>query len=419
MVDLSIRARDGTDVMMSLLTVSLICEPLSGQNVTLASKKYPYLSKLDLADFGESGSHLNVDILIGADYYWSLVTGRTQHGSGPTAVETRLGWVLSGPATGLTLKSTSVNLLSCYVLNAGVQSCDTSLDQTLQRFWDLETLGIKAEETSIYDEFTHTIAFQGGRYCMQLPWKGHHPPLPDNYHLCQVRLFGLIRRLKKDPHILHEYDKIIRDQIKQGIVEIVKDQWNTTNKLHYLPHHCVIREDKTTTKLRIVYDASAKTNGPSLNDCLYARPSFGQKIADILIRFRSHPVALIADIERAFLMISIAEEDRDVLRFLWVENIGSELPRVQVLRFTRVVFGISSSPFLLNATIRYHMEGYKDRDPQFIEKFQRSIYVDDLTFGGDNDEEVFEREKSWLAEGAFNLRKFVTNSPQLQRRIDD
>ena len=106
--------------------------------MTLASKKYPYLSNLDLADFGQSNNNLNVDILIGADYYWSLVTGITKQGSGPTAIETRLGWVLSGPATGMTLKSTSVNLLSCYVLNAGVQSCDTSLDQILQRFWDLE-----------------------------------------------------------------------------------------------------------------------------------------------------------------------------------------------------------------------------------------------------------------------------------------
>lgn len=98
--------------------VPLICEPLSGQNVTLASKKYQYLSNLDLADFGQSDSNLNVDILIGADYYWSLVTGRTKRGSGPTAIETRLGWVLSGRATGLTLKSTSVNLLSCYVYRA-------------------------------------------------------------------------------------------------------------------------------------------------------------------------------------------------------------------------------------------------------------------------------------------------------------
>ena len=120
-------------------------------------------------------------------------------------------------------------------------------------------------------------------------------------------------------------------------------------------------------------------------------------------------------------MISIAEEDRDVFRFLWLEDIDGELPRVQVLRFTRVVFGVSSSPFLLNATIRYHMDGYKDKDPQFVEKFQRSIYVDDITFGGDDEEvfELYEKAKSWLAEGSFNLRKFVTNSPELQQRIDE
>ena len=152
----------------------------------------------------------------------------------------------------------------------------------------------------------------------------------------------------------------------------MEDPWNATNKLHFLLHHGVIRKDKATTKLRIVYDASAKmgvTSGPSLNDCLYAGPPFGQKNADILFRFRLYPVALVADIERAFLMISIAEEDSDVRRFLWLEDIDGELPRAQVLRFIRVVFGVSSSPFLLNATMKYHMDSYKDKNPQFVEKF--------------------------------------------------
>ena len=66
---------------------------------------------------------------------------------------------------------------------------------------------------------------------------------------------------------------------------------------HYLPHHAVIKEDKQTSKLRIVYDASARSNEPSLNDCLYAGSTFGQNIMDILLRFRIHWVAVIADIE--------------------------------------------------------------------------------------------------------------------------
>lgn len=129
-VDLSIRARDGMNIIMTLLTVPLISEPLRGRHVTFASKTYPYLAKLDLADLGESSSCMDVGILIRADNYWSwsLVTGRTQRGrrtqrgSGPTAIETRLGWVLSRPATGMTSESASVNLLSCHVLKTGVDN---------------------------------------------------------------------------------------------------------------------------------------------------------------------------------------------------------------------------------------------------------------------------------------------------------
>ena len=155
----------------------------------------------------------------------------------------------------------------------------------------------------------------------------------------------MVSRLRQDPQVLWEYNKTIKEQISKGIVEIVDGSMvQSASKCHYLPHHAVIRTDKSTTKLRIVYDASAKTEGPSLNDCLYAGPSFGQRILDILIRFRLHRIALIADIEKAFLMISIAEEDRDVLRFLWLDDIKSDLPRIQVLWFARVVFGVASSP---------------------------------------------------------------------------
>lgn len=89
------------------------------------------------------------------------------------------------------------------------------------------------------------------------------------------------------PHGLTQCDAIIREQIKNGIVDIVEDPENgPIGATHYIPNHAVIREDKQTTKMRIVYDASAKSTGPSLNDCLYAGPTFGQNILDILLRFR-------------------------------------------------------------------------------------------------------------------------------------
>ena len=129
---------------------------------------------------------------------------------------------------------------------------------------------------------------------------------------------------------------------------------------------------------------------------------------------------MTADVVKAFLMVSVAEEDRNALRFLWVEDIKAQLPRLAVMRFTRVVFGVSASPFLLNATIRKHVEGYRDGDYSFVEKFNRSIYVDDLTFGGKIEAEaleLYEKSRQCLRQAGFTLRKFMSNSTTLQAHI--
>ena len=55
------------------------------------------------------------------------------------------------------------------------------------------------------------------------------------------------------------------------------------SRLHYLLHHAVIRQDKETTKLLVVYDTSVRSGGASLNDCLYTGPMFNQRIFDILL----------------------------------------------------------------------------------------------------------------------------------------
>ena len=194
------------------------------------------------------------------------------------------------------------------------------------------------------------------------------------------------------------------------------------DKVHYLPHHGVVRKDRATTKIRVVYDASARNRDhPSLNDCLYTGPTFGQSIFDILLRFRRHPVALAADIEKAFLMVSMAPEDRDTLRFLWSPDIQEDPPQIVPLRFTRVAFGVNCSPFLLNATIDHHIKSYWHEDPEFVDAFLSSIYVDDLSFGAQDEHlayQLYIKAKTRLAEAGFNLRKFVSNSSTLQRLID-
>ena len=189
----------------------------------------------------------------------------------------KLGWVLSGPIATPSQTDLSHSLVT-HALQFGTQLCETgSLDETLKSFWELESFGIPAVDRSLYNELCDTIEFRKGRYEVSLPWKTPKPDLLNNYELSLKRLKGLLRRLRHNPDILHEYDTVIKTQLQQGIVELVEEPATADiSGVHYLPHHEVIRRDKSTTKLRIVYNASAKANGLLLNDCLHPGPKFDQ-----------------------------------------------------------------------------------------------------------------------------------------------
>ena len=154
------------------------------------------------------------------------------------------------------------------------------LDDRLKSFWELESFGISSVEHSIYDEFGSSVRFVDGQYQVELPWKEAHPTLPDNYQLCVNRLRGLLKRLKHDPDVLREYDSIIADQLRQGIVEFVNPSDDNVDKIHYLPHHAVVHRNKETAKVRVVYDASAHSDG---HECLHVGPKFDQKISGHLV----------------------------------------------------------------------------------------------------------------------------------------
>ena len=146
-VKLLLKTKSGTDLELSLHTVPFICEPLSGQPMEVAVERFSYLHGLDLAD-ADPSERSEIDVLIGADYYWKVATGRIKHGRvEPTAVETRFGWVLSGPVPGFS-QTTISNFVSSHVLKVGCtdQLDLASLDKKLQAFWDLDTMGIREGE---------------------------------------------------------------------------------------------------------------------------------------------------------------------------------------------------------------------------------------------------------------------------------
>ena len=128
----------------------------------------------------------------------------------------------------------------------GTQTTPRDLDDRLKAFWDLETLGIKKDECSVYEDFERSISFRDGRYKVHLPWKEPHPELADNYKLSQRRLDGLLKRLRQNPPVLHKYDKVIKDQLNRGIVEIVNQpEIASGQEVHYLPHHITLWSGRT------------------------------------------------------------------------------------------------------------------------------------------------------------------------------
>ena len=119
---------------------------------------------------------------------------------------------------------------------------------------------------------------------------------------------SLTKRLQNNPKVFDDYNQIIVEQEQSGIIERadIENLKPRVGETNYLPHPEVIKEDRTTTKTRIVYDGSAKLrNSVSLNNCLYSGPSLVQLLYDVLLRFSIFPIAITADIARAFLNIPL------------------------------------------------------------------------------------------------------------------
>ncbi|GFW43001.1 integrase catalytic domain-containing protein [Trichonephila clavipes] len=178
--------------------------------------------------------------------------------------------------------------------------------------------------------------------------------LQNNKTVARKRFEDLVRRFKCDHELFCEYKDVIDDYVREGIVERTSCDSLLDSQGFYLPHHAVIRSDKTTSHIRIVFDGSAHEDGQSsLNQSLYTGPNLHPNILELLLCFRKSHVAFTADVKLAFLQIELNFRDRDFTRFFWTDNLNKE---PYVLNFTRVLFGLRPSPYLLAATLKHHFK---------------------------------------------------------------
>ena len=155
-------------------------------------------------------------------------------------------------------------------------------------------------------------------------------------------------RLKTEPVLLQEYDNVIRQQLRTGIIEEVSEPTKLEGT-YYLPHHGVVRREKLTTKVRVVFDGSARHGSSSLsiNKRLEKGPNLVPHLFDVLVKFRGFPLGITSDVEKAFHQIEIDPDDRRMLRFLWVDDITKDKPDIVHYQFSRLVFGLTPSPAIL------------------------------------------------------------------------
>lgn len=384
---------------MSALGQSCICKHVPKvDNSKMARLLNNYNIRLTEIETTEIG------LLIGADYLGLLLTNTfVQLENGLTAVKTNLGWTIQGKMT--TANTNVVLSLFCA--------------QNINNYWDLELLGIKdptqvqskqQREEEVIANFEENIHVnEQGRYEVCLPWKAGHDDLLSNQELSIRRLESTTKKLFTCGKF-HDYNKILGEWEQTGIIEEVPETEKDIDGTHYLPHRAVTKEASLTTKLRPVYDASAKDKkGKSLNSCLDKGINFLDKIPKLLMGFRKGCIGVTADIAKAFLQISVTPQDRDCLRFVWWKD--DSCKEIKVYRHCRVVFGLTASPFLLSATISHHLNQVTDcRNTADI--LAKSFYVDNLVTSLDSTEQTLQfmqEAKNIMHEGKFHLRQWVTS----------
>lgn len=369
-------------------------------------EKHPHLKAVTMDDTNER-PHLPVHITLGNTECPRISTMDPQRLGrewDPVASRTKLGCTITSP--GKAVDTTSMLLTQT-----------SSVDY--EELCKLDVLGLadspSGDQGVVYDEFKEQLRrSEEGWYKTGLPWKGDHPPLPANNDGSLRRLANLVRKLERSNTLKH-YNAVIQEQLGVGIVDRAPN--TAEGREFYIPHKGVVRETAESTKLRVVNDASAPAfNGtPSLKECLNTGPSLQNKLWSVLVCTRFNPAVVTGDIKKAFLQVRIKPEERDALRFHWKKD--TEKKEVETLRFTRAMFRLAPSPFLLAGVIDQHLDTWSDKRPKVVAEIKKNLYVDDLLSGGISTAKARENKitaKEIFADTVFELHKWHSNVPELE-----
>lgn len=344
-----------------------------------------------------------IDLIIGGDLYADIMEEGHKKGDGPFAQRTKLGWILSGK---IDIKRRSRN----------VHVAATNLE----RFWELEEVDLHHDDSSedqrcMINYKNTTMIEKDGRTVVRLPLRDD-TSLGESKPQAMARFLAGERRAEGNPELKKQYVNFMREYEELG--HMVEVPMEVKGKF-YLPHQAVVREGSRTTKVRVVFDASARSsNGRSLNDIMYTGPKLQKDIFDIMIKWRLWKYVVTADVEKMYRQIKVKANDQEYQYIVWRE---SKKAAMKQYKLTTVTYGTSAAPFLAVRTL-FNIADRLNGDDTIKEVIKQDFYMDDLMTGADTVENckyVMAAVATQLNKYHFNLRKWLSNDREITRTVHD
>lgn len=425
LTNLSIHSRyNNSSHTLKFLIVPKICGNLPNTDIDLNKLNCKLTSipnHINLADplFYKSES---VDMLIGVEIFNEILLSETfvMNIQLPPFRNSQFGYLIFGKLKQFVISS-CLDTVNC----ATEQSHrEDDLNSLLQRFWQLDQITSNPQtQWSVNEKFCedhylkHTIRLSSGRYSVALPVKPNINMLGSSQFSALQQFNHLEKRLNRDMEINRQYRDFMNDYLSLEHMEEVLDPESNNNqygKTCFLPHHAVLKENSTTTKLRVVFNASSKTTSQlSLNDVLHHGPTIQHDLFSIVVRFRTHIFGISADITKMYRQILLHADQRDLHR-IWWKHLTDD--KIKCYRLKTVTYGTTCAPFLAIRTLFKLADDEISNFPKASQLLKRDFYVDDVLTGSDTIESALEIKselKQLLACGGFDLRKWASNCLEL------
>ncbi|GFU86972.1 integrase catalytic domain-containing protein [Trichonephila clavipes] len=356
-----------------------------------------------------------VQMLLGAEVFYELMLpGQFKtEGSNVIFQNTVFGFIVSGSTS-----SDAKGKEHC----GFIQAAD-NLKHSIKKFWEIENVEIDSVKTSELDicedhfKSTHSRDDQG-RYTVAMPLKEDPSCLGESRQTAIQRLNSLWKRLSRDKEYLSLYEKFLQEYEDLGHMSEIKADGSGVS--FYMPHHSVYRPEKSTTKMRTVFNASSpSTSGKSLNSIQFNGGLVQEDLFSIMVRFRKHKYAFTTDIEKMFRMINIHPEQTCLQRILWKKGIGEP---IKTYELTTVTYDTVSAPYLATRTLKQLAMDEANNFPLAAPVVLSDCYMDDILSGSESIEEVIELQHQLIEmfkTAGMHLHKWCGNLPEITSNLQE